>query len=196
MREVDAKWYADEVGSDTTITLTDGERDYNPVDVAIEQIFAEDDEKFIKSFGADIPFVSLKYPHDAVYGREGIETARWSGVVQTRTGRLWLDAQSSCFRPWRGSSGRGLPPTPRLALHAIYPPWEPDTPTAPGRHMASQPPCTTRVLHFTHAHMRSACKRVSSLAIPGYGAASMVSRRNPISRTHVRRRSESGAGLR
>ena len=65
--------HADEVGSDTTITLTDGERDYNPVDVAIEEIFGEDDEKFIKSFGADIPFVSLKYPHDAVYGREGIE---------------------------------------------------------------------------------------------------------------------------
>ena len=65
---------ADDVGSDETITLTNGDRDYNPIDVAIEEIFGKDDEKFIKSFGAEeFGFVSLKYPHDAVYGREGIE---------------------------------------------------------------------------------------------------------------------------
>jgi hypothetical protein len=65
---------ADDVGSDNNITFTDGERDYNPLDVAIEQIYGKDDEKFIKSFGAEeFGFVSLKYPHDAVYGSEGTE---------------------------------------------------------------------------------------------------------------------------
>ena len=52
-----------------------------------------------------------------------------------------------------------------------------------GAHGVPQQPCTIRVLHFTHAHTRSACKRVSSLAIPGYGAVPMVSLRNPVSRT-------------
>ena len=65
---------ADEVSSDTTNTFKEGELVYDPLDVAIEEIFGKDDEKFIKSFGAeDLGFVSLKYPHDAVYGSEGTE---------------------------------------------------------------------------------------------------------------------------
>jgi len=66
--------YADEVGIRTDQVLKEGEVTYDPVDVAIEEIFGKDDEKFIKSFGAeDLGFVSLKYPHDAVYGSEGTE---------------------------------------------------------------------------------------------------------------------------
>ena len=66
--------FADEVSSDTSKPLKEGEVVYDPLDVAIEVIFDKDDEKFVKSFGVEAgQFVSLKYPHDAVYGSEGTE---------------------------------------------------------------------------------------------------------------------------
>tara|TARA_B100000945_G_scaffold311093_1_gene303876 strand:+ start:119 stop:2107 length:1989 start_codon:yes stop_codon:yes gene_type:complete len=45
---------------------------YEPLDVAINELFKDDDERFVKSFGVEKDsFVALKYPHDAVYGSEG-----------------------------------------------------------------------------------------------------------------------------
>ena len=45
---------------------------YDSKDVAINELFKEDDERFVKSFGVEKDtFVALKYPHDAVYGSEG-----------------------------------------------------------------------------------------------------------------------------
>lgn len=51
---------------------SDGIATYDPADVAIDELFSEDDERFVKSFGVtQDTFVALKYPHDAVYGSKG-----------------------------------------------------------------------------------------------------------------------------